>query len=142
MDLIVSGHSHSSYECAVNDPNGRRRLVTRADSFGRSFTELRFELNPAGDVVRSTVRARYRPVPVETARQPATAKPIDTWRPRSESVANRVVGHISADVPGRGSTQPETPPGSRLADAQVAAGRAHGADPALPAPGRIAFVAR
>ncbi|KOG36679.1 MULTISPECIES: bifunctional metallophosphatase/5'-nucleotidase [Streptomyces] len=27
VDLIVSGHSHFSYECTVNDPAGHRRLV-------------------------------------------------------------------------------------------------------------------
>ncbi|MFC9589103.1 bifunctional metallophosphatase/5'-nucleotidase [Streptomyces sp. NPDC056944] len=137
VDLIVTGHSHSSYECTVNDPNGRRRLVTQADSFGRSFTDLRFELNATGEVVRSTVRAQYRPVPVETARQPAMAKLIDTWRTRSDEVANRVVGHISADMPGRGSTLPETPLGSFIADAQVAAGKPYGADLALMNPGSM-----
>ncbi|MGW8361259.1 5'-nucleotidase C-terminal domain-containing protein [Streptomyces wedmorensis] len=128
VDLIVSGHSHFSYECTVNDPAGHRRLVTRADSFGRSFTDLRFDLNRAGDVVRGTVRATFRPVPVDTARQPAMAELVETWRARSEDVANRVVGHITADMPGRGSTLPETPLGSFLADAQVAAGKPQGAD--------------
>ncbi|MET9661944.1 bifunctional metallophosphatase/5'-nucleotidase [Streptomyces sp. NPDC006510] len=137
VDLIVSGHSHSSYECTVNDPSGHRRLVTQADSFGRSFTDLRFELNATGDVVRSTVRAEYRPVPVGTAQQPAMAKLIETWRTRSEDVANRVVGYISADIPGRGSTLPETPLGSFITDAQVAAGKAHGADLALMNPGSM-----
>ncbi|MFF0473861.1 bifunctional metallophosphatase/5'-nucleotidase [Streptomyces sp. NPDC004284] len=137
VDLIVSGHSHASYECTVNDPSGRRRLVTQADSFGRSFTDLRFELNAAGDVVRSTVKAQYRPVPVETAQQPAMAKLVDTWKTRSDEVANRVVGHISADMPGRGSTLPETPLGSFIADAQAVAGKGHGAELALMNPGSM-----
>ncbi|MEU6574822.1 metallophosphoesterase [Streptomyces sp. NPDC046805] len=104
VDLIVSGHSHSSYECTVNDPEGRRRLVTQADSFGRSFTDLRFDLDLTGDVVRDSVRAQYRPVPVGTPQQPAMARLVDTWRARSEDVANQVVGHISADFAGRGSS--------------------------------------
>ncbi|MFH8519200.1 bifunctional metallophosphatase/5'-nucleotidase [Streptomyces gelaticus] len=137
VDLIISGHSHSSYECTVNDPAGHRRLVTQADSFGRSFTDLRFDLDATGEVERRTVRAEFRPVPVGTPQQPAMAKLIETWRARSEDVANRVVGYISADMPGRGSTLPETPLGSFIADAQVAAGKAHGADLALMNPGSM-----
>ncbi|MFD7529881.1 MULTISPECIES: bifunctional metallophosphatase/5'-nucleotidase [unclassified Streptomyces] len=137
VDLIISGHSHSSYECTVNDPAGQRRLVTQADSFGRSFTDLRFDLDAAGEVVRSTVQAEFRPVPVGTPQQPAMAKLIETWQARSEDVANRVVGHISADMPGRGSTLPETPLGSFITDAQVAAGKVHGADLALMNPGSM-----
>ncbi|MET4921720.1 bifunctional metallophosphatase/5'-nucleotidase [Streptomyces sp. PSRA5] len=137
VDLIVSGHSHASYECTVNDPNGHRRLITQADSFGRSFTDLRFDLNRAGDMVRSTVRAQHRPVPVDTAQQPAMAKLIETWRTRSESVANRVVGYITADMQGRGSPLSETPLGSFITDAQVAAGKVHGADLALMNPGSM-----
>ncbi|MEU9033466.1 bifunctional metallophosphatase/5'-nucleotidase [Streptomyces sp. NPDC048352] len=135
VDLIVSGHSHASYECTVTGPDNRPRLVTQADSFGRSFTDLRFSLDPRGDVVRDTVRATHRPVPVTTARQPAMSRLIETWQSRSKDTAERVVGHISADIPGRGSTLPETPLGSLIADAQVAAGRPHGAQLALLNPG-------
>ncbi|MEV7086945.1 bifunctional metallophosphatase/5'-nucleotidase [Streptomyces sp. NPDC093085] len=137
VDLVISGHSHDSYECAVLDPAKKRRVVTQADSFGRSFTDLRFDLNGQGDVVRGTVTAEHRPVPVTTARQPAMTKLIDTWRGRSEEQANRVVGHIAGDLPGRGSTDPETPLGSLITDAQAAAGRGYGADFALTNPGSM-----
>ncbi|MFF7178242.1 5'-nucleotidase C-terminal domain-containing protein [Streptomyces sp. NPDC008121] len=63
---------------------------------------------------------------------PARTAPLsETWRTRSEDVAGRVVGHISDDLPGRGSTRPETPLGSLIADGQAAAGRRYGADLAL-----------
>ncbi|MFF5564289.1 bifunctional metallophosphatase/5'-nucleotidase [Streptomyces sp. NPDC012623] len=137
VDLVVSGHSHDSYECTVLDPAKKRRTVTQADSFGRSFTDLRFELNSQGDIVRSTVRAQHRAVPVVTARQPAMSKLVDTWRGRSQEQANRVVGHIAGDLPGRGSTDPETPLGSFITDAQTAAGRQYGADFALTNPGSM-----
>ncbi|MFJ2113999.1 bifunctional metallophosphatase/5'-nucleotidase [Streptomyces sp. NPDC087850] len=137
VDVVVSGHSHDSYECAVLDPAGKRRMVTQADSFGRSFTDLRFDLNGRGDILRSTVRALHRPVPVTTAQQPAMAKVIETWRARSEEQANRVVGYIAGDLPGRGATAPEAPLGSLLTDAQVAANRHLGADLALTNPGSM-----
>ncbi|WP_329064262.1 bifunctional metallophosphatase/5'-nucleotidase [Streptomyces sp. NBC_01429] len=137
IGLVVSGHSHDSYECAVLDPANKRRVVTQADSFGRSFTDLRFDLNARGEILRSTVRAQHRAVPVATTQQPAMSKLIGTWRGRSEEQANRVVGHIAGDLPGRGSTDPETPLGSLITDAQAAAGRGYGADFALTNPGSM-----
>ncbi|MEU5774563.1 bifunctional metallophosphatase/5'-nucleotidase [Streptomyces venezuelae] len=135
VDLIVSGHSHDSYECTVTDPSGAPRSVTQADSFGRSFTDLRFRLGADGDVVRSSVTARNRIVPVDSAKQPAMRKLIETWRARSAKVADRTVGHISADMPGRGSKEKETPLGSLIADAQTEATRTERAELALLNPG-------
>ncbi|MDI3403251.1 bifunctional metallophosphatase/5'-nucleotidase [Streptomyces cavernicola] len=137
VDLIVSGHSHASYECTVTDPAGRPRTVTQADSFGRSFTELRFDLDDSGDVVRRTVTAQNHAVPVSTPKQPAMNKLIDTWRERSATVANRTVGYISADIPGRGATTKETPLGSLIADAQVEATRGYEAEVAVLTPGDL-----
>ncbi|WP_233518386.1 bifunctional metallophosphatase/5'-nucleotidase [Streptomyces corynorhini] len=137
IGLVVSGHSHDSYECTVLDSAKKRRMVTQADSFGRSFTDLRFDLNARGEILRSTVRAQHRAVPVTTTQQPAMSKLVGTWRGRSEEQANRVVGHIAGDLPGRGSTDPETPLGSLITDAQAAAGRGYGADFALTNPGSM-----
>ncbi|WP_409234910.1 bifunctional metallophosphatase/5'-nucleotidase [Streptomyces sp. PA5.6] len=135
VDLIVSGHSHDSYECTVTDPSGAPRSVTQADSFGRSFTDLRFRIGGDGDVVRKSVTARNRVVPASGAEQPAMRKLIETWRARSAKVADRTVGHISADMPGRGSKEKETPLGSLLADAQVEATRGERAELAFLNPG-------
>ncbi|MDI3421663.1 bifunctional metallophosphatase/5'-nucleotidase [Streptomyces luteolus] len=137
VDLIVSGHSHDSYECTVTDPAGQPRMVTQADSFGRSFTDLRFSLDGEGEVIRESVRATNHVVPVTTPKQPAMAELVETWRDRSAAAANRIVGYISADIPGRGSTKEEKPLGSLIADAQTEATRGHGADLALLNPGGL-----
>ncbi|MFD3578979.1 bifunctional metallophosphatase/5'-nucleotidase [Streptomyces sp. NPDC058644] len=135
VDLVVTGHSHDSYECTVTDPAGRPRMVTQADSFGRSFTDLRFRLDQGGDVIRRSVVAKNRVVPVDTPKDPAMNRLVETWRGRSEAAANRSVGYISADVPGRGSPESETPLGSLLTDAQVRATRGYEADLAFLNPG-------
>ncbi|MGW7087001.1 bifunctional metallophosphatase/5'-nucleotidase [Streptomyces sp. NPDC054871] len=135
VDLVVTGHSHDSYECTVTDPAGQPRTVTQADSFGRSFTELNFRLGESGDVVRRSVRAENHVVPVDTPKQPAMNRLVETWRERSEAEANRSVGYISADLPGRGSTESETPLGSLLTDAQVQATQGYEADLAFLNPG-------
>ncbi|MEV0319714.1 bifunctional metallophosphatase/5'-nucleotidase [Streptomyces sp. NPDC050658] len=135
VDVVVSGHSHDSYECTVTDPAGRPRVVTQADSFGRSFTDLRFRLNGRGDVIRRSVTAKNHVVPVGTAKQPAMNDLVETWRERSAAVANRTIGYISGDMPGRGSKEKEAPLGSLIADAQTEATRGYGADLALLNPG-------
>ncbi|WP_223832892.1 bifunctional metallophosphatase/5'-nucleotidase [Streptomyces venezuelae] len=53
----------------------------------------------------------------------------------SAKVADRTVGHISADMPGRGSKEKETPLGSLLAGAQVEATRGERAELAFLNPG-------
>ncbi|MEU6995874.1 bifunctional metallophosphatase/5'-nucleotidase [Streptomyces sp. NPDC046465] len=135
VDIVVSGHSHDAYECTVTDPAGQPRSVTQADSFGRSFTDLRFRLDSGGDVVRRTVRAKNHVVPVSTPKEHEMNRLVETWRERSSEVADRTVGYISADLPGRGSTKKETPLGSLLTDAQTEATRGHRADLALLNPG-------
>ncbi|MFG2500528.1 bifunctional metallophosphatase/5'-nucleotidase [Streptomyces sp. NPDC048441] len=135
VDVVVTGHSHDSYECHVTDPAGRSRMVTQADSFGRSFTDLTFRLDKAGDVIRRSVRAKNHVVPVDTPKQPAMTRLVETWRKRSDAAANRNVGYISADLPGRGSPESETPLGSLLTDAQVQATQGYEADLAFLNPG-------
>lgn len=132
VDLFVSGHSHEPYVCTVNDPAGQPRLVTQAASFGRTYTDLRFDIDRAsGDLVRSSASARNHIVGRDTPAHPAVSKTVEKWRDRSAQLANEPVGHISADIPGRGSEKPETPLGDLLTDTQVEATRAEGADLAL-----------
>ncbi|MCF6523692.1 bifunctional UDP-sugar hydrolase/5'-nucleotidase [Streptomyces sp. JJ36] len=136
VDLIVSGHSHEPFVCEVTDPAGRQRTVTQAASFGRTFTEVRFAVDPeSGDVVRSSVSARNRIVHTDTPEQPAVRRVVEKWRDRSAELADRPVGHIAGDLPGPGASGPETPLGDLIADARVAATRGQGARIALLDPG-------
>lgn len=132
VDLFVTGHSHEPYVCTVADPAGKPRLVTQAASFARTYTDLRFDIDRAsGDLVRSSASARNHIVTRDTPAHPAVSKSVEKWRDRSAQLANEPVGHISADIPGRGSDKPETPLGDLLTDTQVEATRAEGADLAL-----------
>lgn len=136
VDLILSGHSHEPYVCTVQDPAGNPRTVTQAASFGRTFTDVRFAIDPAtDDVVRDSVTARNHLVPANTPKQAAVAQVIDTWRARSAAMASRPVGYISADLPGRGSSALETPLGDLIADTQVEATAPAGAQLAFLNPG-------
>ncbi|MGI5347546.1 bifunctional metallophosphatase/5'-nucleotidase [Streptomyces sp. CA-250714] len=132
VDLFVTGHSHEPYVCSVKDPAGQPRLVTQSASFGRTFTDLRFDLDrESGELVRSSARARAHIVATDTPKQPRVDRVIEKWRARSADLANEPVGYISADIPGRGAPDPETPLGDLITDAQVAATREAGAELAL-----------
>ncbi|WP_346776760.1 bifunctional metallophosphatase/5'-nucleotidase [Streptomyces sp. HNM0574] len=132
VDAFVTGHTHEPYTCTVTDPEGQPRLVTQGASFGRTFTDLRFDIDRAtGDVVRSSASAGNHVVTPETERQPAVRKTVEEWRARSADLARKPVGHIAADIPGRGSDQLETPLGDLITDTQVEATRGEGAELAL-----------
>ncbi|WP_030255358.1 bifunctional metallophosphatase/5'-nucleotidase [Streptomyces violens] len=138
VDLIISGHSHEPYVCSVPDPAGRPRIVTQAASFGRTFTDVRFGLDPrTKDVDRDSVHAVNRPVDTATPQDPDMARLIATWRERSADLENKPVGYITGDLPGRGSTAPERPLGDVIADAQAEATRGDRAQLALVQPGAI-----
>ncbi|MEU6113479.1 bifunctional metallophosphatase/5'-nucleotidase [Streptomyces sp. NPDC047117] len=138
VDLIISGHSHEPYVCSVPDPEGRPRIVTQAASFGRTFTDVRFDLDPrTHDVLRDSVRAVNRPVDTATPQDPDMSRLVRTWRERSADLEKKPVGYISGDLPGRGSTAPERPLGDLIADAQAEATRGDRAQLALVQPGSI-----
>ncbi|WP_243082372.1 bifunctional metallophosphatase/5'-nucleotidase [Streptomyces sp. 891-h] len=132
VDLFVTGHSHEPYMCSVPDPAGQPRLVTQSASFGRTFTDLRFDIDRrTGDVVRSSARAEAHAVTTDTPEQQRVDRVVEKWRARSAEMADEPVGYISDDIPGRGAPDPETPLGDLITDAQVAATREAGAELAL-----------
>ena len=122
VDLIVTGHSHEAFVCTIPDPKGKPRLVTQAASFGRTFTDIRFQVNPdTGDVIRKSVTANNKVVALDTPEDPAIKSLVDTWRARSAEIADAPVGYITGDIPGRGSPAPEKPLGDLITDTQAEA---------------------
>ena len=55
IDMIISGHTHQPYVCAIPDANGKPRLVTSASSFGRLYNETKVTYDRrTSDIVRPT----------------------------------------------------------------------------------------
>jgi 5'-nucleotidase len=122
VDIIVSGHTHTSYVCDIPDPAGQPRLVTSAASFGRLYTDFEAQYDKrTHDFVRSSITAHNVPVLRTVAPDPAITSIITQYKTLLGPIANRVVGHISADILGRGATTPEEPLGDVIADAQLEA---------------------
>jgi 5'-nucleotidase len=55
----------------------------------------------------------------EVTKAPDMTKLISRWNALAAPVAGKPVGHISADIPGRGASAPESPLGDLIADAQL-----------------------
>lgn len=125
VDALVTGHTHQAYACNIPDPAGNPRTVTSAASYGRLFTDttLRYD-RKTKDIVRTPV-APPKPVQKVVTRDqpkaPDLTALIQRWNELAAPIANRPMGYISADIPGRGSAEYEKPLGSLIADAQLAA---------------------
>ncbi|MFD0270145.1 bifunctional metallophosphatase/5'-nucleotidase [Streptomyces sp. NPDC127106] len=125
VDALVTGHTHQAYACNIPDPAGNPRAVTSAASLGRLFTETTLTYDrQTKDIVRTPVSA---PKPVnkvvtrDVPKAPDMTELIDRWKALAAPVANRPMGYISADIPGRGLDAPEKPLGDLIADAQLEA---------------------
>lgn len=139
IDALITGHTHQPYNCRLSDPSGRARVVTSAYSYGRVVTELSLVLDPrTGDVARDLTTATNHAVWVDgLAPGPDVADVVAKWRPLFEAKSQAVVGRVAAPI-----KRAETPGGAEdrskpsalgrlVADAQLAATAAFGADMAF-----------
>ena len=126
IDVVVSGHTHTAYNCMV-----RGKLVTSAASAGRMITDIDLQVRRAdGRVVAKTAHNLVvtRDVPKDTAQ----TNLLTRYRSIADKIGGRVVGSITASL-----TRSETPAGESalgrlLADALLdAAKNTPGANPDL-----------
>lgn len=141
VDALVTGHTHQPYACTVLDPSGNPRTVTSAASFGRLYTDLEMTYDRrTGDIVRTSVRAANHIVRRDLPRAADMTALVERWNTLAAPVAGRTVGHITADIPGRGAGTLESPLGDVIADAQregLAAPAKGGAQLAFMNPGGV-----
>lgn len=140
VDAFVTGHTHQAYVCSIPDPAGRPRLVTSASSYGKLYTDTTLTYDrKTKDIVRAGVESANHVVSREQPKAADMTSLIERWNKLAAPVANRPVGYISADIPGRGAGTPEQPLGDLIADAQLAHAKSLDpkADLALMNPGGI-----
>jgi 5'-nucleotidase len=127
VDLIVTGHTHTSYVCDIPDPAGNHRMVTSAASFGRLFTDIELTYDKVtNDVVRTSVGASNRIVTRDVAKDQRESDLIARYNAFLGPIKNQVVGYIAGQVLGRGCpadpscpASQESPAGDLIADAQL-----------------------
>lgn len=148
VDVVVSGHTHQTYNCDFStiDPS-RPFIVTSAGSQGTLLTEIKLIVDPLrgvtarradmhivqgeayrgsqGQVEQTDRFQRYAP-------EPRVAALVERYRVAARPLAERVVGTLAAPALREKSPSGESALGNLIADGQLAATRAHGA--------QIAFV--
>ncbi|MEV1020545.1 bifunctional metallophosphatase/5'-nucleotidase [Streptomyces sp. NPDC050264] len=124
VDALVTGHTHNAYVCTIPDPAGKPRMVTSAASYGKLYTDTTLTYDRrTKDIVRTSVKSptsANHVVSRTQAKAPDMTALIGRWNKLAAPVSNQAVGHISADIPGRGAGTPEEPLGDLIADAQLA----------------------
>jgi 5'-nucleotidase len=119
VDVVVSAHTHQAYNCTVDG-----RLVTSAASFGRVVTKIDLTIDKKARKVLAK-EAKNVAVTRDVTPDPDVAGIVAEYETKSAPLANRVVGHITADITSNfktaASVSCETPLGDLIADAQLAA---------------------
>ncbi len=144
IDAIITGHTHLPYNCRLDDPRGRPRIVTSAYSFGRVVSEVNLVLDKrTGEVRRNASTATNHIVDQATLTpDPVITSIIQKWQPLVDASATTPIGNITATI-NRGGTPPgtdrgvESAAGNLVADAQLWATSSNFADVAFMNPGGV-----
>lgn len=155
VDVIVSGHTHRAYICdyAATDP-AKPVLLTSAGNNGVMLTDIDLSFDPAtkrvtakraaqvivqGDGVTSSAGPVKPNAAFPTfAADPAVAAHVARYAAAAEPRAKRVVGRASMPIlRDEDDDMKESPLGLLIADSQLAATRASGAQVALMNPGGV-----
>jgi 5'-nucleotidase len=115
VDLFVTGHTHSAYNCVVDD-----RPVTSASSFGRLVTDIDVTLSRRSrDVVE--VAANNQSITQSVLKAADISELITRYNAIAAPLRDRVIGRISADITRTPDDSGEHAAGNLIADAQLAA---------------------
>jgi 5'-nucleotidase len=139
VDVVVSAHTHQPYVC----PNyaGTHIMLTSASSFGRLVTSIELTIDHQTKDVSAVTATNWVVKQTEgpfnsattpadlgapVAKDPVESKILAKWSALADPLANRVVGHITADLlssrdSGGSNFAGEQPIGETIADAQLAA---------------------
>ena len=115
VDLFVTGHTHSPYNCVIDG-----RPVTSSSSFGRVFADIDVTLDRRSrDVVGVT--ADNQVVTQNVFAAPDITALIGRYTEIAAPLRDRVIGRIAADVTRTAEPSGENAAGNLIADSQLAA---------------------
>lgn len=138
VDVIISGHTHTQYNCQLPDPAGHLRTVIQSLSFGRLLSVIDLSINTRSrDVIRSRSSAENVVVTRTVTPDPAVQAIVSEAVTKSAPIANRQVGTITADIVRAAAPSGESPLGNLIADSQLAETQSAGAQIALMNPGGV-----
>ncbi len=120
--VIVSGHSHTGYQCKVDG-----RLVTQADMGGHLLTRIKMNVDPVTKQLANVTVKNEVINPDAYPAEPKMTAYLANVRARSTAVLGKPVATLGVPMVARkGSTAGESPLGDLITDAIVAATRAQG----------------
>jgi 5'-nucleotidase len=144
IDAMITGHTHLPYNCVLPDSAGQPRIVTSAYSYGRVVTEVNLVLDKRTKDVRRdlSTSTNHAVIQAEITPDPAITAIIEKWTPLYDAAGNTPVGTITADInrggnPTGSDRGVESPAGNLVADAQLWATSANGAQVAFMNPGGV-----
>ena len=135
VDLVISGHTHTAYNCQL--PNREEELipVTSSSSFGRLVTEIDMSINPKNGNPRSISVNNH--IVFRDDADPAVASLVSNYQTVVAPIANRVVGNITANITRTNNANGESQLGDVISDAQLEYTQSFGAQLAFMNPGGI-----
>lgn len=129
VDFVVSGHTHSAYNCKLANAAGRAISVTSSSAFGRVLTDIDLTIDPATKDVTAAAATnrlvvRNDPnIPANTA----VANLVTAYNGLVSPIANQVIGSITRELSaGAADSACNVPAGELIADAQLAATQPQG----------------
>ncbi|NYI88588.1 5'-nucleotidase [Amycolatopsis endophytica] len=138
VDAIFSAHSHMQYNCQIADPAGNPRPVIQGLSYGRLLSVVDLKIDKrTRDVVRASTVAHNEVVTRDVTPDPAAAALVEEAVTKAEPIANEQIGAITGDLKAAGGESGESSLGDVIADAQLEATSANGAQIAITNPGGI-----
>jgi 5'-nucleotidase len=154
--IVVSGHTHRFYSCALPNSSGANSVVTSAGSFGTLYTDVSFSVDKKTNRFASAAAQNYivyngvrnpdgtwaKDSKGNFLRDPSLVDPdakviADKYRTAVAPLANKVVGSITADIVQAANAAGESPLGDVIADGMIAYTTSAGAQIALMNPGGI-----
>jgi 5'-nucleotidase len=137
--VVVSGHTHQWYSCALPNSSGANSVVTSAGSFGRLVTKITMTIDrkthkfvsaaAQNQIVENGIPngtgGWLQNPPGNFLRDPAKVDPqakaiADKYRTAVAPLANKVVGSITADITRVNSAAGENALGDVIADGMLA----------------------
>ena len=124
VDLVVSGHTHTGYNCLLPNSTGRNIPVTQASAFGRVLTDINLTIDTTtGDVTGATANNLLTDTRTVTPNA-QIASIVNAYSSLVSPLANAVIGTITGPTSNGANAAGEMPAGKLIADSQLAATQA------------------
>jgi 5'-nucleotidase len=136
VDMVLSGHTHTAYNCVLPNAAARPIPVTSGASFGRLVTDVDLTINRASDQP-TQIRVNNVVVTRNVAADPAESTFIAKYDTAIAPIANQIVGSITADITRTNNAAGESALGDVIGDAQLAYTQSAGSQFAFMNPGGI-----